>query len=193
MAYASRGGSTRGGSSRGGGSPRGGGGPARGTNTMAYAVSGILVVLVIVIVMVVNRKKPVADLPPPAQPPPSPVVPAGPAKPGEKPFPPITEAVMNEGRNLVRTFEKDAAAADRLYTESQKAKKAGDDSGWQSKLREAANLYHGINVKWNEFVDRLPTGNGYDTNDVERHYFPRESGQVQKYTKLLSAMKSDLK
>lgn len=192
MAYASRGGSARGGSGRGG-PARGGGGGGRGTNTMAYAVAAILVVLVIVVVMVMNRKPPVQGLPPPAQPPPAPVVPVGPAKPGEKPFPPITEAMATEGRNLVRTFEKDAATADRLYTDSQKAKKAGDDAGWQAKLREAANLYHGINVKWNDFVDRLPTGNGYDTSDVERHYFPREAGQVQKYTKLLAAMKSDLK
>lgn len=159
---------------------------------MAYGVAGILVVLLIVVFLVMSKKKPTDALPPPATPPPA-AVPVAPPKPGEKPYPTITEAVMAEGRELVRTFEKDAAAADRLYTESQKLKKAGDDAGWQAKLREAANLYHGINGRWNDFVDRLPTGNGYDTNDVERHYFPRESGQVQRYTKLLSAMKSDLK
>jgi hypothetical protein len=189
MAYSSRGGSARGGSGRGGGSARGGG----GSPAMAYGVAGILVVLVVVVFMVLSKKKPVAEIPPPPPPAASPTVVTGPAKPGEKPYPPITEAMLNEGRNLVRTFEKDAAAADRLYTESQKAKKAGDDAGWQAKLREALNLYHGINVKWNDFADRLPTGNGYDTSDVERHYFPREAGQVQKYTKLLAAMKSDLK
>ncbi len=189
MAYSSRGGSARGGSGRGGGSARGGG----GSPATAYAVAGVLVVLVVVVFMVLSKKKPVAELPPPPPPAPTVIVPSGPTKPGEKPYPPITEAMLNEGRNLVRTFEKDAATADRLYTDSQKAKKAGDDAGWQAKLREASNLYHGINVKWNDFVDRLPTGNGYDTNDVERHYFPREAGQVQRYTKLLAAMKSDLK
>ena len=192
MAYASRGGSARGGSGRGGsgrGAPARGGG---GAPMMAYAVAGIVVVALIVVLVVSNKKPAVAPPPPP----PAAAAPAaapGPVKPGEKPYPTIPQAMVDEGRGLVRTFEKDAAAADRLYNESQKLKKAGDDAGWQAKLREAANLYHGINVRWNDFVDRLPTGTGYDSGDVERHYFKSEAGQVQRYTKLLAAMKSDLK
>jgi len=186
MAYASRGGSSRGGSGRSAG---GGGG---GANTTAYAVAGILVVLVVVLFLVLGKKKPVTSLPPPVVPASPPVVPP-PPKAGAKPYPTITEAMLNEGRNLVRTFDKDAATADRLVSESVKAKGTGDETTQQAKLREARGLYTNIKNQWNDFIDRLPTGNGYETEDVAKHYFPRESGQVQKYLKNLAAMKTDQK
>lgn len=185
MAYAARGGSSRGGSGR-----SGGGG---GSNATAYAVAGILVVLVIVLVLVLNKKKPVSPLPAPITPPTATPAPPPTPKVGEKPYPAVPEAMLNEGRNLVRTFDKDAAAADALYVESLKAKETGDEKTWQGKLRQAQDLYHAINNQWNAFIDRLPTGNGYDTEEVAKHYFPRESGMVQKYVKNLRAMKTDLK
>ena len=69
----------------------------------------------------------------------------------------------------------------------------GDETKWQSKLGEASDLMTGINEKWNGFIEGLPTSKDYDFEDVAKHYFPRETGLVAKYTKLLSAMKSDRK
>ncbi len=190
MAYPSRGGSSRGTSGRAGGS--GAGRSGGGANVTAYAVAGILVVLVVVLFLVLGKKKPTATLPPPVVPVSPPVV-LPPPKAGAKPYPTITEAMLNEGRNLVRTFDKDAATADRLVSESVKAKGTGDIDTQQSKLREARGLYTNIKNQWNDFIDRLPTGNGYETEDVAKHYFARESGQVQKYLKNLAAMKTDQK
>jgi hypothetical protein len=189
MAYSS----SRGGSSRSNGG-RGGGSTAKATNATAYAVAGILVALVVVLFLVLGGKKKTPPPAPPPPPPPTQPATSTPVKPGEKAYPTITQAVQAEGQALVRTFEKDAADASRLYVESQKAKKAGDDAAWQAKFKQARQLADSINTRWNEFIDRLPTGNGYDTSDMERHYFPREAGRVQTMVKdVLAASKSDEK
>jgi hypothetical protein len=158
----------------------------------AYAVAGVLVVLVIVIVMVMSGKKKEPKPPSPTTPAPkAPVVDTTPAKPAEKPYPPVAESILNKGRELANTFEKDSNKATELYAESTKAHKAGDDKTWQSKLKEARALLENINDQWNAWIATLPNSRDYDTDDVAKHYLPSESGRVQKYVKLLASTKSD--
>lgn len=185
----SRGGSSRGGSSRGG-SSRGGGGSTNAVATVvAVAVVGLIVGIVI---LMSNRKEPPMPKLPSAVPS-TPVVAAAPVKPGGPAYPVVPAAKLAEATALVKTFEADGGRAEALYRESQEAKKAGDETKWQSKLGEASDLMTGINEKWNGFIEGLPTSKDYDFEDVAKHYFPRETGLVAKYTKLLSAMKSDRK
>jgi len=115
----------------------------------------------------------------------------GPVKPTEAPYPPVPEATLAKGRDLVKTFDQDLAKANELYQESQKAKKAGDDAAWQSKLKDARKLAEGINDRWNEFIVTLPHSKDYDEEQVAKHYFYKESGIAAKTGKLLAAMKSD--
>jgi hypothetical protein len=185
--------SSRGGGTRGGDFGRGPAPREPRTNLVPYVAAGVVVVLIVgvLIAMSGGKKKaaPPTSTPAPAAPAPEPV--ATPTKPGEAPYPILSAAKQEEGRNLVRTFEQAANDADRLYKESLKAKEAGDEAAWQSKLGEAATLLHGINDRWNEFIASLPSSRDYDEEQVARHYFPKESGQVARWTKLLAAMKSD--
>ena len=106
-------------------------------------------------------------------------------------FPNVSPAKLEEGKKLVGTFEKDAAEANRLYDESIKAKKDGDDAKWQAKLKESRKLLENINDQWNEFIGTLPSSKDYDVEEVAKHYFAREGGQVTQLIKKLAAMKSD--
>lgn len=185
-------GAPRGGSGRGGG---GGGGGGGGTNAMAYGVAGVVVILIVVVFMVASKNKPKPAPAPVAGPA---VTVAGPAAstptaPPAKPFPPISNSLLEEGRTLATTFDADAKRADVLYEEARQAKGRNDETTWQSKMREAVRIYDSIKSRWNDFVGRLPTGNGYDVEDMARHYFPRENGVVAKFTKNLAAVKTDLK
>jgi len=135
-----------------------------------------------------NKEKP---KPPPPVAPPVSVLPSKPVGPKEKPYPEIPSSKAQEAKQLVDSFERDAGKAKALYEESQKAHKAGNDAEWQSKLKEAKQLLSDINDKWNEFEGTLPTGNGYDSDQVASHYFSRERGRVQVLTRDLQAMKTD--
>jgi hypothetical protein len=108
-----------------------------------------------------------------------------------KPYPEMPAAKYAEAKSLATSFEADARRANALYDESLRAKKAGDDALWQSKLKEAKQLLHEINEKWNEFIASLPSNRDHDEEDVVRHFFERENGQVATYTRKLANMKSD--
>ena len=179
-------------SGRGGSSYSKAGGGGGSTNAVAYAFAVIIVVgIVVVVIATSGGKKPT---PVPARPPvdsvPVPVV-TRPVKPGEKPYPPMPAAKVDEARRLVATFDADAAKGDRLYDESLKAKKAGNDAEWQSKLKEARSLLENIRDKWNDFIATLPNTSDYDVEQVTAHYFSTENGKVTRLTKKLAAMKSD--
>lgn len=189
MAYDSPRSSTRGAPVRNGrGSSRGGGG---GQNLAALAIAAVLVVGIIVVVVVTSGGDKPAPKPAVAETPKTPPPAAGPTKPAEKPYPVVPQTLADRGRKIVADSKAKADEADRLYTESQKAKKAGNDAEWQSKLKQARQIYDGINDEWNDFEASLPTGNGYDQEQVAAHYFARERGQIQKYVKNLSAVKTD--
>ena len=188
MAYTSnsRGGGSRGGS-RGGG---GGGGGGGSSNTIAYVVAIALVGGVIGLVFALGKKGE------PAKPPAAPakkveVIQQGPAIPAAKPYPDMPKDKQAEAQRLSSSFEADSMRADRLYAESLKAKKTGDDALWQSKLKEAGAIYHEILDKWNDFIGSLPSNGYYDAEQVVAFYFPRENGLVAKYTKALGNMKAD--
>ena len=197
MAYqnsGSRGGSSRGGS-RGSYGSGGGGGGSRGarpsSNAVAYVVAIVIVLGVVGLVIGLSggsKEKPKA---PPVAAVPVPVLPSRPVGPKEKPYPEIPASKAQEAKQLVDSFETDAGKARTLYADSQKAHQAGNDSEWQKKLKEAKQLLSDINDKWNEFESTLPTGNGYDSDQVAAHYFSRERGRVQVLTKDLQAMKTD--
>jgi hypothetical protein len=192
MAYAS---GSRTGSARGSGR---GGPPRRGgsSNATAYAVAAVLVLGAVGLVLALSggggdKKKdtPTATATVPTTKP----TPTAPPPKAEKPYPPMPPGKAEEARTLVASFAADASRADGYYQESVRAKQAGNDALWQSKLKEAKQLYHGINERWNEFVMTLPTNRDYDQEQVVAHYFPRENGQVATYVKNLRAMKSDEK
>ena len=189
MAYDSSRGSrsTRGGSSY---SRSGGGGGS--TNAVAYAFAVIIVIGIVVVVIATSGGKKPAPVPakPPVEAVPTPVV-QKPVKAGEKPYPAMPAAKVDEARRLVSTFELDGAKGKQLYDESLKAKKSGNDAEWQSKLKEARTLLEGINQKWNSFIETLPSSKDYDVEQVAMHYFSAESGKVTRLTKPLAAMKSD--
>lgn len=190
MAYGSSSrGSSRGSPARGGGGGSRGGGGAN--NMMGYAVAVVLLAVVVVAVVVMSGKKKDAPKPPP--PAPAPAAPVAPTSggPAPKPYPPVPDSTVSKGRDLVRTFQNDADKASRLYAESLKAKGAGDDTTWQSKLKEARALLENIKDQWNEFVGGLPSNRDWDSEDVAKHYLGRESGQVQTMLKPLAAMKTD--
>ncbi len=197
MAYASSRGSARTSRSQNGG-PRSGNsrGPAPrggGANLAALAIAAVVVVGVIVVIVATSGGGGPPKAPPPAATPttnPTPAV-VKPTAPAEKPYPPLAPDVLAKGRTLVSSFAQKSADADRLYKESLQAKQAGDTAAWQSKLRDARALLDSIKDEWNEFEGGLPTGNGYDSDQVAAHYFAHERGQVQKFTKNLAAMKSD--
>jgi len=184
MAYAS---SSRGGSSRGS-SSRGGGG---GTNLTAYAIAVVVLGLVIGLVVLLSAKKAGPAKPKETSPAPTTLKPTEPVKPPPPGFPTVSAAKLEEGKKLVASFEKNAADANRLYDESIRAKKDGDDAKWQAKLTEAGDLLGPINDQWNAFIATLPTSKDYDIEQVAMHYFARESGLVTKYTQKLAAMKTD--
>jgi hypothetical protein len=185
MAYSSSRGPSR-------GSSRGGGG---GQATVAYAVAGVIVVLVIVVFMVVSnskKSKPSAvptGAPPTAAPPPTPP----PTKPAGKPFPPISDALLKKGRELATTFDSDGEKAQALYKQANEAKARDDTKTWQSKLHEMMEVLERVKDRWNEFIAEMPRSADYDSEDIAKHYFPAESGRVQKQLKLLSAVKSDVR
>jgi hypothetical protein len=156
------------------------------------AAAAVLALVVGLVVMLGSKNKTPAGPsgPTPTTPPPA-ATPAGPAKPSAPPYPPMPAAKLAEGQALVKTFDRDAAEADRLYKESLRAKEAGDDAAWQGRLKESRDLLNGIKDSWNEFLGTLPSNKDYDEEDVAKHYFYRESGLVAKATKLLAAMKSD--
>ncbi|HVG94431.1 MAG TPA: hypothetical protein VND21_08295 [Planctomycetota bacterium] len=183
MASSSR---PRAGSSRSGGPSR----PSGGGNAVAYLAAAVVVVLVVVLFISMNKKK---EPPPTPSKPATPVAPApaAPAKPAEKPYPPLLESKKREGAELAASFPKDIAEAERIYKESLKAKEAGDDAAWQSKLNDVSRLANSINDRWNEFIATLPESKDYDGEQVARHYFYKESGIAARAGKLLSAMKSD--
>ena len=184
--------SRSGGTSRGGGSSRGGGGGS--TNAAATIVAVAVVGLIIgAVVLMPGKKKAPPSAPPPASVPVTPTKASEPSKPPPKPYPPMPQEKLAEGIALVKTFEADGAKADALYKESQQAKKDGDDAKWQSKLTEAKDLVSNIKDQWNDFIGGLPASKDYDQEEVARHYFEKESGQVTKLTKVLAAMKSDEK
>lgn len=190
MAYASPSRGTRG--TRGGSSYSRGGGGGGSTNAVAYAFAVIIVIGIVVVVIATSGGKkpaPVAAKPP-VESVPVPVV-TKPVKPGEKPYPPMPAAKVDEARRLVSTFEADGAKGKQLYDESLKAKKAGNDAEWQSKLKEARTLLEGINERWNKFIETLPSNSDYDVEQVTAKYFSTENGKVTRLTKPLAAMKSD--
>lgn len=171
---------------------RGGPPPKRSGNTAAVVIAGVVVVgLVVLVVAASGGSKPT---PPPetpvirATPPPTPP-PTSPA--AEKPWPVIPAETFEQAKTLASSFADDARRADALYSESLKAKQAGDDALWQKKLGEAKQLYEGIKNRWNDFVDALPSNRDHDAEEVLRKFFLRESGQVQAYIKKLGNMKSD--
>jgi hypothetical protein len=176
---------TRGGSSY----SRGGGGS---TNAVAYAFAVIIVVGVVVMIIAMSGGKKPAPVkaPPPVESVPTPVV-VKPVKAGEKPYPAMPAAKIDEARKLVATFEADGAKGKVLYDESVQAKKAGNDAQWQSKLKEARGLLEDIRDKWNDFIATLPSSKDYDVEQVAMKYFSTESGKVTRLTKPLAAMKSD--
>lgn len=189
MAYGSSSrGSSRGAPTRG--SSRGGGGGGA-NNMMAYAVAVVLLAVVVVAVVVMSGKKKDAPKPPPTPVAPPPAAPTPPPASAGKPYPPVPEATVAKGRELVRGFAADADKASRLYAESLKAKGAGDDATWQGKLKEARALLENIKDQWNDFVGALPSNRDWDSEDVAKHYLGRESGQVQNMLKPLAAMKTD--
>jgi hypothetical protein len=179
-------------SSRGGGSRGGGGGGS--TNAVATVVGVVVVGAIVGAVFLMGGKK----TPPPkalptatVQEPPKPAAPTGPAP---KPYPTMPAAKATEAASLVQSFEGDGARAQTLYTESQKAKKDGDDALWQKKLHEAVNIASAINGKWNDFIATLPASKDYDEEEVAKHYFSKESGRVTQLTgAILKAAKTDLK
>ena len=191
MAYSSSRGPARGagpsrGSSRGGS----GGGGGNANNTIAYVVAIAVVGLIIGLVVMMSGKKE-APKPPPAPPPPAPTVPVKPAAPAPPPYPTVSAAKLEEGRKLAGSFDGTAATANKLYDESIRAKKDGDDALWQKKLKDARGLLEGIKDQWNEFIATLPSSKDYDEEAVARHYFEREGGKVTQLIKKLAAMKSD--
>ena len=187
MAYSS---SSRGGSSRGGSRGGGGGGGGGSSNAIAYVVAIVLVVGVVGLVLALSGKKETPKpVPVPAKKP-DPIV-QKPVVATEKPYPPLPQSKVDEAKKLVDSFELSASKAKTLIQESQKAHQSGDDSGWQSKLKEAGQLMAEINDKWDDFESSLPTGNGYDTDQVARHYLSKERGRVQELTKDLNRMKGE--
>lgn len=151
---------------------------------------GLVVVIIGAVVLSSSGKKDKGPAPLPKAAPPV-AAPVVPGKPPPPPFPAMPPEKLTEASKLVQTFEADAAKADALYKESQKAKKDGDDALWQSKLKQAKDLVNDIKDKWNDFIGTLPTSKDYDQEEVARHYLERESGRVAQLTKVLAAMKSD--
>ncbi len=187
----SRGPSSSSTSSRGG-APRGGG----STNTVATVVAvGLVAVIIGAVVFMSGGKKDKGPAPlPKATTAPVVAPPTVPGKPPPPAFPEMPSSKRTEASALVQSFQGDSAKADALYEESQKAKKAGDDAAWQSKLKQAIGLASGINSKWNEFIATLPSSKDYDEEEVARHYFEKESGAVARMTaKILRASKTDEK
>jgi|GEM_PF-3482087 len=190
MAYSSSRGPARGTGSARDSSRGGGGGGGGSNNAIAYVVAIGVVGLIIGLVVMMSGKKD-APKPPPKAPPPAPVVPVKPAAPAAAPYPTVPAAKLEEARKLATSFEADAAKANKLYDESIRAKKDGEDALWQSKLKEARGLLEGIKDQWNEFIATLPSSKDYDEEAVARHYFEREGGKVTQLIKKLAAMKSD--
>jgi hypothetical protein len=165
--------------------------PPKSSNAVALVIAAVVVVgLVVAVVAMSGGSKPAAP-PPTATVKTTPTVAAAPVAPATKPYPEMPSAKIAEAKRLADSFADDARRGDALYAESLKAKQAGDDAAWQKKLGEAKQLYETIKDKWNDFVDGLPSNKDHDTEDVLRHYFQRESGQVQAYIKKLANMKSD--
>jgi hypothetical protein len=167
-------------SSRGSGyrSSRGSG----GGNTAAMAIAAVVVLGGIVAVIALKSGKEAPPKPPPAPPPapvvaPTPVTVAGPQPPA------LPAGKLEAGRALVASFAAKAAEAKKLLAESQKAKAAGNDEEWQSKLQDANRLASDINDAWEEFEASLPTTKEFDQEAVAAHYFRRERGQVDAYVK----------
>jgi hypothetical protein len=163
-----------------------------GNNTMAMAIAAVLVLGVIVALIAVSGgKKPTPPEEPPAPPPAAPAA-AAPVKPAAPKPPDLPPGKLEAGRALVASFATKAAEAKKLLDESQKAKAAGKDDEWQSKLRDANRLASDINDEWNEFEASLPTNKDFDQDAVSAHYFKRERGQVQTYVKdVKRSMKTD--
>lgn len=174
-----------------GGAPRGGG----STNTVATVVAvGLVAVIIGAVVFMSGGKKDKGPAPLPKATTAPVVAPTVPSKPPPPAFPAMPSSKLTEASALVQSFQGDSAKAEALYEESQKAKKAGDDAAWQSKLKQAIGLASGINSKWNEFIATLPSSKDYDEEEVARHYFEKESGAVARMTaKILRASKTDEK
>ncbi len=190
MANSSSRGPSRGAVPARGNSRSGGGGGGGSNNAVAYVVAvGVLGLIIGLVVMMSGKKDTPKPKPPP--PPTAPVVPVKPPAPNAPPYPTVPAARLEEARTLVASFDADAAKANKLYDESIRAKKEGDDALWQSKLKEARGLLEGIKDQWNDFISRLPSSKDYDEEAVARHYFEREGGKVTQLIKKLAAMKSD--
>jgi hypothetical protein len=162
-----------------------------GNNMTAMAIAAVVVLGAIVGLIAASGGEKPKPVDPPAPPPAAPVV-AAPVKPaGPKP-PDLPPGKLEAGRALVASFATKAAEAKKLLDESQKAKAAGKDDEWQSKLQDANRLASDINDEWNEFEASLPTNKDFDQDAVSAHYFKRERGQVQGYVKdVKRSMKTD--
>ena len=157
----------------------------------AYAIAVVVLGALIGLVVMLTSKKTATPAPKSDAPPTVVAKPTEKPKPVEAPYPPLPAGKLEEGKKLVTTFDKDAIEANRLYDESIKSKKAGDDKEWQAKLLESRNLLEAIKDQWNGFIGTLPSSKDYDIEQVARHYFPKEGGQVTQLIKKLAAMKSD--
>jgi hypothetical protein len=93
---------------------------------------------------------------------------------------------MTKAKALAKSFEAPAAEAQRLYDEGMKAKKAGDDATWQSKMSEASRVLQGVQDEWNELILQLPQTKDYDQEQVANHYLGHEGNTVTRALTLLS-------
>jgi hypothetical protein len=178
-------------------------GPSRGsyrsassTNAAAWAFAVVaLLVVVVVVVVATGGKKEIEE--PPAEPPVATLAPkpaaTGPVKPPPAPFPKISDALLTKARALVKTFEAPAREGNRLYDEGMKAKQAGNDAVWQSKMEEAMPYFQGIQDAWNELVGEMPPSNDYDQEQVANHHLGSEGKQVSRYLERYQAIRKTMR
>jgi hypothetical protein len=138
-----------------------------------------------------EKKRPTPTPPPPA-PTPAATGTQPPAPPQRPPPPAITEAQKRAADGLIDQIKEIQAEGDRLYAEAGKAKAAGDDDLWQTRLEEAARVLKGINDLWNDLVGQMPSlPPHWDEEEVANHHFPREADAYQKAMKRMGEIQKD--
>jgi len=185
MAYSSRGAGGRSTSRTGGRSnysaPRGGG----GNSAVPAVIAGVVILVVVVLAVVVLGKK---DKPAPKPPPPPPTEQPAPVvvKKGPElgPRPNLPSDIIARAKAMMPRIRTASQQGTKLGDEAVKAKQAGDQDAWQTKLEEARMILKSGRDEWRaiedevaEFLDNNPS-KGWDQDMLMDSFLKSESGEV---------------
>ena len=122
--------------------------------------------------------------------------PRKPKEPEETRLPPpdINPQILKTAQQIVEEILVIQQEADGIYKEAMQAKKDGDDTLWQRKLKEAKTRYADILDRWNEeIISQMPSNNDWNEEEVANHYLGKEGSQVNKALENLAYIKKQIR